>query len=318
MGFFVYFLLFFIIADLFILLGAGIKIIPRPIPGNIRAYANFAAVLLSSAVVFFGIYNAGRHKIAEYEIELPREYAAYSEKMPGGLKIALISDLHLGGTNGERRLESIVRDINKLNPDIVCIAGDIFNDDYYAMRDPDKASALFREIDAKYGVYAVLGNHDAGRTLDEMLAFLERGNIKLLNDEYVIIGDSVILAGRLDASPIGAGGFGEMRRTPAEDFRVFLENARLKYPGLPVIVMDHNPIHKSEYGKETTVILAGHTHRGQIFPGSLITRRMYESDYGLYQRDEKSPRVIITQGVSTWGMPVRVGTSNEIAAVTVR
>jgi len=319
MGFFIYLLMLFAVADLILLIGEISKIIPRPLPADIRFYSNLIVIFITACIVFFGAFNAGRHKIAEYEIKLDGANDSITQE----LKIVLIADLHLGGTNGERRLEKIVNDINKLNPDIVCIAGDIFNDDYSAIRDPEKAAGLFRSIDAEHGVYAVLGNHDAGRSLNEFTAFLEGGNIKLLNDEYVIIDNRLILAGRLEGSPIG--GFENIRRMDAEDFRELIAGAKSANPGLPVILMDHNPLHIGEYkeyseesGAKIDLILAGHTHRGQIFPGGFITRLMYETDYGYYRRDENSPQVIVTQGVSPWGMPLRVGTSNEIVGITVR
>jgi len=62
-------------------------------------------------------------------------------------------------------------------------------------------------------------------------------------------------------------------------------------------------------------MLAGHTHRGQIFPGNLITNAVFEVDYGYYQKDADSPNVIVTSGVGTWGMPMRVGSNNEIVSI---
>jgi len=178
------------------------------------------------------------------------------------------------------------------------------------IRNPDKAIALFRSINASYGVYACLGNHDGGRTLNQMINFLEESNIKLLNDEYVIIDERFALFGRLDANPIG--GFGELQR------RDISETIAELGVSMPVIVMEHNPAHIKEYGSETDLILAGHTHRGQMFPGLLVTRAMYAVDYGHYQKDTNSPHVIVTSGVSTWRPPMRIGTNNEIAVIKIR
>ena len=65
------------------------------------------------------------------------------------------------------------------------------------------------------------------------------------------------------------------------------------------------------------LLLCGHTHRGQIFPGSLITDRMYTVDYGYYRADDASPQVIVSSGVGTWGMPMRVGTDCEIVKINL-
>ena len=216
----------------------------------------------------------------------------------------------LGAVNSEKRLESIVKNINNLEPDIVSIAGDIFNDDYSAIQNPEEAIDLLKSITTKYGVYASLGNHDGGSTFDEMVRFLEKSDITLLNDEHVIIDDKFILIGRLDPSPIG--GFGELQRKDITDILASIDDTNM-----PIIVMDHTPTKLEQYSEEIDLVLAGHTHRGQIFPGSLITNAIFEVDYGHYQKDATSPHVIVTSGVGTWGMPMRVGSNNEIVSINL-
>jgi predicted MPP superfamily phosphohydrolase len=292
MGIFMYLLIFILLANFLALFFKTTKLIP-------------IAVLLTVGLVCYGMYNASQIRVVSYEIGL-------RDASLDGLKIALISDLHLGAAanNFEKKLENVVQIINGLNPDIVAIVGDIFNDDFHAIRDPDRAAALFRSIDAKYGVFACLGNHDGGRTIEQMKNFLKESNIRLLNDEYVIIDERFAILGRLDSRPIG--GFGGLVR---QDVSGIISAVGAN---MPLIVLEHNPIHIEEYGSEVDLILAGHTHRGQIFPGSLITKAMFVVDYGHYQKDENSPHVIVTSGVSTWGPPMRVGTSNEVVGIVLR
>jgi len=300
-GIFAFLVMLFLIADLVLLLGGFVKVIPKPMPSNIRFYSGLIVLALTAVTVGYGAYNATQIKHVSYDIDI-----SLSEEM----KIVMIADLHLGTTNNESNLAKIVQGINSLNPDIVCIVGDIFNDDYFAIRNPDAASALLKSINATHGVYAVLGNHDAGRTLNEMMAFLERSDIKLLNDEYVIIDERLVLLGRLDPSPIG--GFGDLQRKETADILAEIGTS------LPIVVMEHTPTVINEYGRETDLILAGHTHRGQIIPGNLITKAMYTVDYGHYQKDSDNPHVIVTSGVGTWGTPLRVGTNNEIVNIRLR
>lgn len=141
-----------------------------------------------------------------------------------------------------------------------------------------------------------------------MVAFLERANIHLLSDAYTVIDDRLVLVGRLDRSAIG--GYGKTKRKELSEFFV-REN-----PDLPVIVMDHNPARIGEYTTQADLILCGHTHQGQLFPANWITNRMYTVDYGHYQEKADRPHVIVTSGVGTWGMPMRVGTNCEM--VTIR
>ncbi len=304
MGIFIYLLMLFLLADLIILLGRIVNIIPNPTPQSIRLYVGLIVVILTTGLVSYGMYNANQIKHVSYDIQM-RETTLAND-----MKIVLISDLHLGAVNSEKLLPEIVQGINDLQPDIVCIAGDIFNDDYNIIRDPDKAIDLLKSITATYGVYASLGNHDGGKTLNEMMHFLEQSNIKLLNDEYVIIDDRLVLIGRLDPSPIG--GFGDMKR---KDIMEILGSIATD---LPIVVMDHTPSNIEQYGSEIDLVLAGHTHRGQIFPFNFITNAIYTLDHGHYRKDADSPHFIVTSGVSTWGPPMRIGTNNEIVGILLR
>lgn len=301
MGIFLYLLFYFVVADTVLLILKIIKVMPNPMPQSIHFFSGLLVVLLTTVTVSYGIYNAKQIKHVSYEIKLEENPLA-SE-----FNIVLISDLHLGAVDSEKRLENMVQSINNLEPDIVCIPGDIFDNDYYAIHNPDEAAHLLKSITSKYGVYASLGNHDGGGTLDEMLDFLECSKIKTLNDGYVVIDERLVLIGRLDSSPIG--GFGDMSRKDLAEVMTGIDM------NLPIVVMDHNPANISEYGSEVDLVLAGHTHRGQIFPGSLFTRAMFVVDYGYYRKDNSSPHVVVTSGVGTWGMPMRVGTNCEIVSI---
>ena len=303
LGIFMYFILFFLAADIIIFLGKITNIIQSVTLNNVRFYSGLAVILITFSLTVYGIYNANQIKVVNYEV-------VFKDSSLNNLRVVLISDLHLGDVNSEKNLDKMIQTINNQNPDIVCLAGDIFNDNFNIIRYPDKAIDLFKDIKSKYGVYACLGNHDGGQTVNQMIDFLEKSNIKLLNDEYVVIDERIALFGRLDASPIG--GFDGLQR---QDISETIKNIG---KDLPVIVMDHNPAHINEYGNEVNLLLAGHTHKGQMFPGSLMTRVIYAVDYGHYQKDENSPHVIVTSGVSTWRPPMRIGTNNEVVSILVR
>ena len=304
MGIFVYLLMLFFVADLVVILGSIAKAIPSPIPQSVRCYQAMIVLFLTAAIVGYGIYNANQIRQVSYDIKIKET------TMTENLKIVLISDLHLGAVNSEKNLEKIVQGINNLEPDIVCIAGDIFDDDFKALRAPEKTSDLLKNIKSTYGVYACLGNHDGGKTFKEMVRFLESSNIKLLKDEYAVIAEQLILIGRVDPSPIG--GFGGLRRKAIAEIFAAIDS---KDQNLPLVVMDHSPARLEEYGQDVDLILAGHTRRGQLFPFSLVTNAIFTVDYGHYQKDAESPHVIVTSGAGTWGMPMRVGTNNEIVSI---
>lgn len=302
MGIFIYLFLFVLLSDAVLLLGRLVRLVPTKMLHKARFAAVCAAVACTLVTTVWGFYNASQLRHVRYDITL-------SDKTPDKMHIVLISDLHLGAVGSEARLEKLVTQINDLRPDVVCVAGDVFDNDYCAIDDPDRARQLLSSLQSTYGVYATLGNHDAGQTVPDMLKLLEDSGIHALHDEHVVIDDRFVLVGRLDGTPIGgASGF---RRA---DTKAVMENVP---KDLPVIVMDHNPANIGQYGAETDLIVCGHTHKGQLFPGSIITGLMYAVDYGYYQKDAESPQVVVTSGAGTWGMPMRVGTQCEVVSIWV-
>ncbi len=294
LGVFVYLLLFTVLADLFWL---ALRFTPLKKRFNDKAhFARAAAVLLLTlAVTVTGLFGGAKVEKTSYDL------GGDGEK----IKIALMSDIHLGAAGSLARLEKSVSLVNGMDADLVCIAGDIFNDEFHSVKDPEKAKELLLSLSARYGVFAVLGNHDSGDTLSQMRAFLEEAGVRLLLDEAVEIEGRFVLAGRLDLRPIGK------TEGPARgELEAFLPET-----ALPVIVMDHNPAEAERYGSEVSLVLSGHTHRGQIFPGSLITSAMYAADYGVYQKDGASPYVVVSSGAGLWGPPMRVGTKNEVVEI---
>lgn len=303
MGFFLYLLIFTLLIDLvlFILGKCKLSVVKtRTFLGGALA----AILVLSVSVTAYGLVHFNDIKHVSYEITVEGKTDV------SDLNIVLISDLHLGAVGSEERLSMIVDEINAQSPDVVCIAGDFFDTDFSAIRDPEKAIETMRGIRSTYGVYACLGNHDAGKTVTDMIDFLARANVCLLNEAYTVIDERLILVGRLDGSPIG--GFDALRRGEIADILTNVDE------NLPVIVMDHNPKNIASYGSGVDLILSGHTHKGQLFPGSLLTGLLYEVDHGYYRNEETGVQVIVTSGIGGWGVPMRVGTDSELISITVK
>ena len=300
MGIFIYLLFFVAAADVILL-------VPRIMKLSFTDYRYFkgiisvAVLILTSITCVCGFINARQIDHVSYEIRLE------NKKDISDLNLVMISDLHLGSVGSEGRLEKIVNEINAMNPDVVCIAGDFFDTDYASIKNPEAAMEILRGIRSAFGTYACFGNHDAGSTNKQMVSFMEKANIHLLRDEYKIIDDRLVLVGRLDGSPIGGYG-GEERKELSEFLKIEDEN-------LPVVVLDHNPGNIHTYRGDVDLVLCGHTHKGQLFPANLITDILYTVDYGYYRKNAQSPHVIVTSGVGYWGMPMRVGTDSEIVNV---
>lgn len=304
MGIFVYLLLFFVIGDIVLFLGRVAKLIPAPLPSKVRLYSAVMVVVFTVMTVCYGLYNAGDTQKVSYEIEFS------NRKLEGELNLILISDLHLGALGSEDRTEYAVSEINKMNADIVCIAGDIFDNDFHAVKNPEKMKECLKSIKSKYGVYACLGNHDAGKTVPQMEKFFEACNVNVLKEDYEVVDNRFIILGRTDRSPIGGGVDSERMKT--DELLSGIDEE------LPLIVMDHNPADIDEYGDKADLIVSGHTHNGQLFPATIITELMYETDHGYYRESPGSPHVVVTSGLGTWGMPMRVGTNSEIIEIKIK
>ncbi len=304
MGFYAYGLMLFLVRDGLRILGKLIKIKGELAGVDLHAASSFLITVLSLALVIYGTIHAGNIKTVSYEVD------SYAQSLPEKMKIVLLSDLHLGAVGGERRLPDILKKVQAEEPDLVLLPGDIFDDDFMLLRDPERAIKLFQEVESTYGIYASLGNHDGGKTYPKMLQFLEESSITVLQEEHQVVADSFVILGRLDPSPIG--GFGDRKRKETNEVLSSLPE------DLPVIVLDHTPSHVEQYGKEVDLVVSGHTHKGQIFPFQLGTKLLFEVDYGFYQRNEEAPVYIVTSGAGTWGPPMRVGTNSEIVSITLQ
>lgn len=269
---------------------------------RVRFWGCSAALLLVAALVICGTVHAANIQTVHYDVRL-------NKPMNEELNVVLISDLHLGAAGSERNLKNAVEIINTMEPDVVCIAGDLFNDDFNSLYAPDEIVQTLQSIRSKYGVYACLGNHDGVNRFGDMMQLLRDGNVTLLNDNYVVVDGRFVLVGRLDAHAIGD--FDGLERAK---YTEILNPAAID---LPVIVMDHNPARINEYDANTDLVLSGHTHKGQLFPANILTYLMYDVHYGQYQKNSNSPQVIVTSGVGYWGMPMRIGTDCEVVQITV-
>ncbi|MGL4990975.1 MAG: metallophosphoesterase [Sarcina sp.] len=264
-------------------------------------YKYFGAIQIVILVLIFayGRYNASKVKIRNYNIKLDKK--SELDK----LDVVLISDLHLGYFNDNKKFEKNIERINNLNADLVVISGDLFDQNFSALQHNEETKRIINSIKSKYGTYLSFGNHDSGPTYNAMKDFVLNTNVKLLEDGAISFDNKFIIAGRRDLSPVGFTG--EIRDNK---WNVGLNK------NLPLIVLEHQPIYK-EYHESTDLILSGHTHKGQIFPFNLATKFYFENHYG-YLKLKNGIQTIVTSGLGTWGPPVRIGSNNEIVKIRVQ
>ena len=207
--------------------------------------------------------------------------------------------------------------------DVVVLAGDVFDNEYAAVYQPEKIAALLRGIRSRFGVYACWGNHDVSERLlagfsftaenpaaeDEAYrAFFQNAGVQLLEDESVLVENAFYLVGRQD--PQRQEKLGQSRLSPAQ-LLAGLDAEK------PVFVIDHQPRQLEELAAAgADLALSGHTHNGQMFPGNLLIRLAWKNPAGILQVGDMTS--CVTQGAGVWGPAMRVGTDSEVMLLHVR
>ncbi len=247
-----------------------------------------------------GAWNAGHLQVRKINLQITKK--SHSTDF---LKIALVSDIHLGSIINAAKLKKIVNQINSLNPDIILLAGDIFDEDISTLLEENIDSILVK-LKSKYGVYAIPGNHEYFSGIDETIAYLQQSNITVLRDSVVFVAGSFYLVGRDDRS---ANRFAKKRKPLAELMQT-------TNPDYPIVLMDHQPFNLEEAQQNGVDLqLSGHTHNGQLFPFTFFTKKIFELSYGYLQKG--NTHYYVSCGVGTWGPPVRLGSISEIVNIEI-
>lgn len=215
------------------------------------------------------------------------------------LKIVAFSDLHYGSTGSMLSFDRMVQITHNEQPDLVFLVGDVF-DNRVEKLDHDEFVSYMNRIEAKYGVYAITGNHEfISNSLDEIIQFYEGTKVKLLLDEEVTILNELRLIGRVD-------------------YRIANRKRLEKIASdrdLPLIVLDHQPqAYRDAYDQKAFLQLSGHTHNGQIFPGNVFLHFYNLIEYNAPSNGEHTFNDFtlgITKGYGTWGFPYRLTGSSH-------
>lgn len=296
-----YFFLFILFIDIFRLFNHWFHFFPAVFYAD-YARTKFITMLCTSGLVIgllaYGFINASIVRITHLKIPVQKEAGNLKS-----LHVVMLSDIHLGTIIGPRKLSNIVAKINALSPDIVLLAGDVVDENIRHVIKQNLGVQL-ENIKSKYGVYAITGNHEFIGGVEPAVAYLEKHKVKFLRDTALLIDSAFWIAGRNDKDMKRFTG--KNRKTLAE----ILMDVDKKYP---VILMDHQPFNLEQAAENGADIqFSGHTHNGQMFPLSLITKAIYNPDWGFKKIDNCN--FYISCGVGTWGPPVRIGNYPEIVS----
>jgi predicted MPP superfamily phosphohydrolase len=278
----------------------------------------FAVVL---GLMVYGTWNARHPIINEFHLELAKKNSQMEN-----LRAVMVSDIHWGWVYRVPELKLFVERINALEPDIVFLVGDLVDEGIDLVLEQQIPVELSR-IEAPLGIYAVMGNHEyiSGQQ-EQFPRWLKQAGIHVLKDEWEELDQGLLIIGREDVSRSRESGNHSVREQDSGDEESQSSgNRRLRLEELlsqvdleqwPAILLDHQPGELVAAGNSGIDLqLSGHTHRGQFFPNSLVTKRIFAQDWGYYEQN--GFQAVVSSGYGTWGPPIRIGSVSEIVVINI-
>ncbi len=251
--------------------------------------ASIGTILVVWALAFWGGFSAP--KLKYISVNIPN--APY-------MKLALLSDTHLGMGVSLGRFDKVMSRIEAENPDGLFVLGDIFE---YGPNREAYAKRLARTR-TELGSVGVLGNHEYYVGYGDSKDFFDAAGIKLLENETTVLPNGVQVAGLKDI---------HTAHVTAQEVADVLDQLD---PNKPTILLSHTPLHAEVAAAHgANLMLSGHTHNGQLWPFAYLVRMRFPRVYGLY--DVNGMSFYITSGVFYWGIPLRFLAPAEIVILEV-
>jgi predicted MPP superfamily phosphohydrolase len=255
-------------------------------------------LMLSLIIGTYGYFEALNIRTEKVVIKTPKIPAEF-----GRLRIVQISDVHLGLIVRGERLKRILREVKKANPDILISTGDLIDGQ---VSDLEGLSDYLEEINPRYGKFAITGNHEFYAGLGQAMRFTEKAGFSLLRGKGLTVA-GINIVGVDD--PAGKD-YGLYKRVPEKELLSSFSHDKF------TLLLKHRP----EVDKESIGLfdlqLSGHTHKGQIFPFSLLTWLYYRHTIhaGELQLVDDS-YLYVSRGAGTWGPPIRFLSPPEVTII---
>jgi len=246
------------------------------------------ASLISLTFIGVGYINAQKLQIRTITIQ--------SKKIQKNMRLVFFSDLHAGLMINKNYVDKISKTINDLNPDLVIAGGDMIDSSIDGMENYIKP---LKNINPIYGKYAVLGNHEFYRGIDKCQTYLENVGFRVLRNDCVKVNEFLNIAGIDDTTITSVKDREILTKCNKNDFKIFVKHRPL--------IDDYSIF---------DLALCGHTHAGQMFPFTLLTKAYYRNrDFGYFNIN--GSHLIISSGAGTWGPPFRIFSSSEIVLINL-
>lgn len=266
---------------------------------QLKFYTFLVISSVSVFIIIFGHINAWNPKITHLNLNIPKESGNIES-----VRIVVASDIHLGTIIGPRRTEKLVKTIQGLNPDIILFPGDVMDEDVKPVIEQNLGKCL-QNLRAPLGVYSSTGNHEYIGGGEPSIQYLEQNGVTVVRDTAVLINNSFYIIGREDIHKKWTTG---KDRKTLEQLKEGIDSSK------PIILLDHQPNRLNEAEEAGIDLqLSGHTHHGQLWPLSYITKRMFEVSWGYKQKGNSL--FYVSSGFGTWGPPVRTGNRPEIVVI---
>ncbi len=284
----------------YLLLFAAITHLACAVTGLSPRTAALLGVGAAVVTILYGLVNVRLGPtVRRVQIPLAKLPAAAT-----GYTIVQLTDVHIGATLGGDFARRVVERVNALAPDLIVITGDFIDGRLSELREH---VAPFRELRARDGVYAVTGNHEYYWNIEAWLPYLTSLGITFLRNEHVTVRNAFALAGVDDTTARG------MALGHGEDIPRAIEGHD---PALPIVLLAHHPSAIARaVAAGCDIQLSGHTHGGQLLPLGWLSRLFEPHVAGLAKFG--ATWLYVSEGTGFWGPPLRVGTSCEIAAITL-
>jgi predicted MPP superfamily phosphohydrolase len=284
----------------YLLLAAAIAHIACAAAGVSPRSAADGGLVAVAIVIAYGVAHARRPPTVR-RVRVP---LAKLPPSANGYTIVQLSDVHVGWTLGASFVDRVVASVNRLDPDVVVLTGDLVDGN---VRELAKEVAPLAKLRARDGVFAVTGNHEYYWNVHAWLAHLGSLGIRFLRNEHVTVRGVFELAGTDDITAAA------MAEGHGEDIARALAG---RDPVLPLVLLAHHPrsiATAAEAGVDLQ--LSGHTHGGQLLPLGWLVRLFEPHVAGLARFG--TTQLYVHAGTGFWGPPMRIGTSCEIAAITL-
>lgn len=245
-------------------------------------------------IAFYGYLSSQQIHIERLDFQSPN--------ISKPITVVQITDLHLGLLSNQDYWQKVVDDINALDADIIVCTGDLVD---MQLDNLGGLTKLISNIKARYGKYAVLGNHEALAGIKASRKFIELIGFKLLSNSGETIDNTLNLIGVDDPAVQG-----RVQQSNVDEVMLLKQFNN----GLFTILLKHQPLVEAKSIGLFNLQLSGHTHGGQIFPFNLLIHLFYRAPFGL-SKQGKNGWLYVSRGTGTWGPPMRVLAKPEITVI---